>query len=65
MAKKDSEKTGLPVEKLINYYKNSNQTERLSEQKLFDYLKMNSTIKRVDPEKFHKHEHEKEEVNEK
>ena len=65
MAKKDSEKTGLPVEKLINYYQNSNQTERLAEQKLFDYLKMNSKIKRVDPEKFHKHEHEKEEVNEK
>ncbi len=65
MAKKDSEKTGLPIEKLINYYKNSNQAERLSEQKLFDYLKMNNSIKRVDPENFHKHEHPKEELNDK
>jgi trigger factor len=65
MAKKDSEKTGLPVEKLINYYQNSNQTERLLDQKLFDYLKMNNSIKKVDPEKLHNHEHEKEELHDK
>jgi trigger factor len=51
MAKLDSEKTGLPIEKLLNYYKSSNQTERMLDKKLFDFLKMNNEIKRVNPEK--------------
>ena len=51
LAKIDSEKTGLPVEKLMNYYKSSNQTERMLDNKLFDFLKMNNEIKRVNPEK--------------
>lgn len=63
LAKKDSEKTGLPVDKLINYYQSSNQTEKLAEEKLFEFLKQNNSIKKVDPEKLHKHEHEKEDVN--
>jgi hypothetical protein len=49
-AKIDSEKTGLPVEKLLNYYKTSNQTERMIDKKIFDFLKMNNEIKRVNPE---------------
>jgi len=51
LAKLDSEKTGLPVDKLINYYKSSNQTERMVDKKIFDFLKMNNEIKRVNPEK--------------
>jgi len=51
LAKQDSEKTGLPVDKLLNYYKSSNQVERMLDKKLFDFLKMNNEIKKVDPEK--------------
>lgn len=54
LAQKDSEKTGLPVEKLINYYKSSNQSERSLDSKLFDYLKQNNKIVKVDPQKFNK-----------
>lgn len=52
LAKKESEKTGLPVDKLINYYKTSNQGERILDQKLFDFLKSNNTINKVHPDKF-------------
>ena len=51
LAKQDSEKTGLPVDKLLNYYKSSNQLERMLDKKTFDFLKMNNKIQRVDPEK--------------
>jgi hypothetical protein len=51
MAKVDAEKTGLPIDKLINYYKSSNQTERLLDKKIFDFLKTNNEIKKVNPEK--------------
>lgn len=54
LAQKDSEKTGLPVEKLLNYYKSSNQTERSLDTKLFNYLKQNNTINKVDPKNFNK-----------
>lgn len=50
LAKKDAEKTGLPVEKLINYYKSSNQVERMLDKKLFDFLKEKNEIKKVNPE---------------
>jgi len=36
---------------LINYYKTSNQTERVLDQKLFDFLKSNNTINKVHPDK--------------
>ena len=51
LAKQDSEKTGLPIDKLLNYYKSSNQVERMLDKKTFEFLKMNNEIKRVDPEK--------------
>ena len=51
LAKIDSEKTGLPVDKLMNYYRTSNQTERMLDKKIFDFLKTNNEIKRVNPEK--------------
>ena len=62
MAEKDAEKTGLPVDKLLNYYKSSNQGERLIDQKLFDFLKEKNNIKKVDPDKLSKSK--KEEKNE-
>ncbi len=54
LAKKDSEKTGLPVEKLLNYYKSSNQSERTLDKKLFDFLKEKNNINKVNPVKFNK-----------
>jgi trigger factor len=51
LAAKDAEKTGLPVDKLINYYKSSNQVERMLDKKLFDFLKEKNEIKKVNPEK--------------
>ena len=56
LAKKDSEKTGIDIEKLMNYYKSSNYGEKLLDKKLFDFLKENNKIKKVNPEKFSKTE---------
>jgi len=50
LAKKDAEKTGLPEDKLINYYKTSNVNEKILDKKLFDFLKEQSKIKKVNPE---------------
>ena len=58
----ETEKTGLPVDKLMNYYKNSNQHEKLIDKKLFDFLKGNNKIKKVDPAKFTKPEKEEKNV---
>lgn len=49
LAANDAEKTGLPVDKLINYYKSSNQVERMLDKKLFDFLKEKNEIKKVNP----------------
>lgn len=61
LAAKDAEKTGLPVDKLINYYKSSNQAERMLDKKLFDFLKENNEIKKVNPEKFSQKQKEEKE----
>jgi len=50
LAKKDAETTGLPEDKLINYYKTSGIQERLLDKKLFDFLKEQTKIKKVNPE---------------
>jgi trigger factor len=49
LAARDAEKTGLPVEKLINYYKSSNQVERMLEKKLLDFLKEKNEIRKINP----------------
>ncbi len=49
LAEKDSEKTGIPVEKLLNYYKTSNQSEKTLDQKLLIFKK--NTINKVHPDK--------------
>ena len=51
MAEKEAQKTGLPLDKIINYYKTSNHSERILEQKLFDFLKSNNTFNKVHPDK--------------
>ncbi len=58
LAEKDAEKTGIAVDKLLNYYKSSNYGERLIDNKLFDFLKEKNNIKNVDPEKISKKEEE-------
>ncbi|MFN3871748.1 MAG: trigger factor [Ignavibacterium sp.] len=60
-AQKEAEQTGLPLEKIMNYYKASNQVERIIDEKLFDFLKANNIIKRVDPKTLYP---QKEEINE-
>jgi len=49
LAAKDAEKTGIAVDKLLNYYKSSNYGEKILDQKLLDFLKEKNTIKKVDP----------------
>ena len=61
LAARDAEKTGLPVDKLINYYKSSNQMERMLDKKLFDFLIANNDIKKVNPEKLTKKQKEEKE----
>ncbi len=39
LAEKDAEKTGIPAEKLLNYYKDSGQNDKILDQKLFEFLK--------------------------
>ncbi len=56
LAEKDAEKTGIDIDKLMNYYKSSNYNEKLLDKKLFDFLKENNIIKKVDPEKISKTE---------
>lgn len=51
LVKKDAVKTGLPEDKLLNYYKSSNFADRLRDQKLFEFLKENNKINFVDPSK--------------
>jgi trigger factor len=51
LAEKEATKASIPVDKLINYYKTSNQSERMLDTKLFDFLKSNNTINKVHPDK--------------
>lgn len=50
LAAKDAEKTGIAIEKLINYYKSSNMAEKLVDKKLFDFLREKNNIIKVPPE---------------
>ncbi len=58
LVQKDMEKTGLPEDKLLNYYKSSNITEKLLDKKLFKFLNENNTIIKVDPVAYSKKEQE-------
>ena len=50
LATKDAEKTGIAVDKLVNYYKSSNYGEKLIDKKVYELLKEKNIIKKVDPE---------------
>lgn len=52
LIQKDMEKTGLPEDKLMNYYKSSNITEKMLDKKLFTFLNEKNTITKVDPAKY-------------
>jgi len=60
LAKEDSEKTGISVEKLIKYYKDSYRPYMLLEEKVINFLKENTKVKEVDAEKYLKEKREKE-----
>ncbi len=62
LAAKDAEKTGIAVEKLVNYYKSSNHGEKIIDEKLFDFLKEKNTINKFDPDKLKQKEAENKEV---
>ena len=51
LAAKDAGKTGIAVDKLINYYKSANYSEKLIDKKMYDFLKEKSNINSVEPEK--------------
>ena len=51
LAKEEAEKVGIPAEKLIKYYKDSNRKESMLEEKMFHFLKENNKVKEVDPDK--------------
>jgi len=47
LAEKEAEKTGISIDKLVNYYKDSGKDSALLEDKVIDFLKENNTIKEV------------------
>ncbi len=49
MAEKDTKETGIPVEKLMNYYKSSNYGEKFTDKKLFEFLKEKNLVKQITP----------------
>ncbi|MDR3609381.1 MAG: trigger factor [Ignavibacteriaceae bacterium] len=61
LAAKDAAETGIAVEKLITYYKSSNYSSKIIENKVFQFLKENNNIKKVEPDKSHIHNHEEHE----
>ena len=58
LAVKDAEQTGIAVDKLLNYYKSSNYAGKFVENKVFQFLKENNNIKKVEPDKTDIHNHE-------
>jgi trigger factor len=62
-ANKESEQTGISVAKLIKYYKDTNRTDFLLEDKVISFLKSKAVIKEIDAaekakeHKDHNHEH--------
>jgi len=50
LAKTEAESTGISVAKLVKYYKDTNRTEMLLEEKVIKFLKENAIIKEVNAE---------------
>ncbi|MCL4549923.1 MAG: trigger factor [Bacteroidetes bacterium] len=59
LAKEESDKTGISVAKLVKYYKDTNRTEMLLEEKVVKFLIENAKIKEVDAEEKSKEKKEK------
>lgn len=59
LAKEEAEKTGISIAKLVKYYKDTNRSEMLLEEKVIKFLKENSKIKEVDAEEKSKEKKEK------
>lgn len=51
LAEEEASKTGISVQKLIKYYKDSNRKESLLEDKVINFLIENTIVKKVDPSK--------------
>ncbi len=60
LAEKEAEKTGLPFEKVLNYYKTSHYDDKLLDDKVFEFLKANNKLTKVAPEKLFKKDHDHE-----
>ncbi len=65
LAKEEAVKVGIPAEKLLKYYQDSNRTEGLLEEKVLKFLKENNTALEIDPDKKIKEEKAKEEKSKK
>ncbi len=65
LAEEEAEKTGISVEKLINYYKDSGKEATLLEDKVIEFLKANNTIKEITVEEKEKQLAEKKKAEEK
>ncbi|MDD3559091.1 MAG: trigger factor [Melioribacteraceae bacterium] len=63
LAKKDAESTGIPVEKLVKYYKDSKRDTAMLEEKVIDFLVENSKVIEVDPEQKSKEAKENKDEN--
>jgi len=50
IAKLEGEKNGIPVAKLVKYYKDTNRSEMLLEEKVINFLKENAKIKEINAE---------------
>ena len=59
IAKQESEKTGISVEKLMKYYKDTNRNDVLLEDKVVNFLKENNKVKEVDADEKIKENKEK------
>lgn len=63
LAKKEAEQTGITVQKLMKYYKDTGRIDMLLEEKVINYLKDNAKITEIDAaekmkeSKGHKHAH--------
>ncbi|MDQ7818466.1 MAG: trigger factor [Melioribacteraceae bacterium] len=59
LAQKESERTGISVQKLVKYFKDSNRSDILLEDKVISFLKEKNKVKEVDAEEKIKEKKEK------
>ncbi len=59
LAEEESAKTGISVDKLVKYYKDTNKKDVLLQEKVIDFLKQNNPPKEIDADEIKKREEEK------